>query len=225
MSASPPHCSCSSNGAEHYPCALPTTCQPPVDWGDKEAWPALITDISSSTLSLTLERRFERGAGLAIELPSAGGPATVLARVAQIQRQPGSGWALSCSLVSRLSDEEVQSLLAHDREIHAPQPAPLVAWDDLARADAPVQGVLFQVALRPGEVLRWFVKRLDLFGAWPLERGKLIALTFENTPAGAFPIELCVRHCRRKEDRWVVNAHFTTLPDPAVLRALGHPAA
>src|SRR5947209_4232764 len=127
---------------EHFPCALPTTCQPPLASGGKEGWPALITELSNGGLSLTLKRRFERGAGLAIELPGEDGPSTVLARVVQIKPHPGTGWELSCSLISQFSDEELQALLAIDQARRA--------------ATAPVTGVLFQVALRPGHVLRWF---------------------------------------------------------------------
>ncbi len=208
------------------PCALPTTCHPPLAWGDKEPWPATIRDLSLEGLSLGLERRFERGTGLAIELPAVDGPSTVLARVVQIKPQTGGGWVLHCSFISPLSDEELDYLLALDRARRAPRaPAPLVSWHDLSRADEgtpSVEHVLFQVALRPGAIVRWCVNRLAPFKTWPLQRGQEIALQFQDTPAGTFPLELRVYHCRPRDGGWVINGHFVCVPAPAVLRVLGH---
>src|SRR5262245_36793766 len=96
--------------AARFLCALPTTCQPPSGWGSKDPWPATIRDISTGGVSLALERRFERGSGLAIELPSEDGTmSTVLARVTNVRPHPDGGWILGCSFISELSDEEVQT--------------------------------------------------------------------------------------------------------------------
>src|SRR5438132_1629962 len=78
--------------ASRHRCDVHTTCQPPSAWC-KDPWPATIRDISTGGLSLNLSRRFERGSGLAIELPTEeGGTTTVLARVVHVSADPEGGW-------------------------------------------------------------------------------------------------------------------------------------
>src|SRR5581483_12051944 len=56
---------------ERRQCDLPSTCQPTSAWGRKDArWRATIHDISVTGVSLLVARRFEPGAGLAVELPA-----------------------------------------------------------------------------------------------------------------------------------------------------------
>jgi hypothetical protein len=203
------------------PCALPATCQTPAGWGgDREPWPATVRELGPTGLSLTLRRRFERGTGLAIDLadPAEGG-ATLLARVVQVRAEPGGGWLLGCAFVSRLSDEELKAFLQSDARASAPaadQPgAPEPAHEP------PAAGVLFQARLNPRVVLRWFVKKVELAGTWPLPKGRQIALRFPGTP-GDRPVELEVRSCRRRHGCWVVNGRFVTAPPPQFLRAIGH---
>ena len=67
--------------SERFVCDVPASCQPPSDWkrgGQK--WLARVRDVSNGGLCLVLGRRFERGAGLAIELPGADpdSPSTLL---------------------------------------------------------------------------------------------------------------------------------------------------
>src|SRR5262249_2945047 len=141
------------SASARHPCELPTTCQPPSGWGNKDPWPATIRDISTAGLSLALNRRFERGSGLAIELPGGDGTySTVLARVTSIWPHPESGWVLGCTFVSELSDEEVRSVLEHNSLRQAGGEA----------ATGAVTGVLFQARLKrfpdeAGEVIRWFI--------------------------------------------------------------------
>ena len=53
-----------------HQCDLPAACEPPSGWGRQDMkWAAKVRDISNGGISLALRRRFEPGAGLAIELP------------------------------------------------------------------------------------------------------------------------------------------------------------
>ena len=109
--------------SERISCDVPASCQPPSDWkrgGQK--WLARVRDVSSGGLCLVLSRRFERGAGLAIELPGADpdSPSTLLARVMNVRAEGGGAWALGCAFVSPLSDEELQALT----QTAAPDAAP-----------------------------------------------------------------------------------------------------
>jgi hypothetical protein len=207
--------------AGRHSCAVPTTCQPPSAWC-KDPWPAIIRDISTGGLSLTLNRRFERGSGLAIELPNEDGTsATVLATVARVDPCPEGGWLLSCDFISELSEEEVQLVLNFDPASHST----LSVGEEPSRPEAvpEVKGVLFQAKFRLGEVLRWYVKRLDAGSAWPIERGQVICVRVGGVPADTPPLEMTVRDCRRFGSYWILDGRLLGAPPEVVLRALRAP--
>jgi hypothetical protein len=159
--------------------------------------------------------------------------------VTHVHARPDGAWLLGCNFISRLSEEEVRGVLDLDHLLHAP-PVEDLPPEDLAvtppvaptacleqpeggaSAPAPIRGVLFQARLGPSEVLRWYIKRLDLFGTWPLEEGKLVALQFAAAPGNESPLEMEVRSCQLHHGCWVVNCRFVAPPGPEVLRALGH---
>src|SRR5262245_47309723 len=98
---------------ERFPCGLTTTCQPVAARGGSEfAWPAQIRDLSQGGLGIILNRRFEPGTGLAIDIPETDAyPGdTLLCRIVHATRWDGQ-WLLGCALVSPLSEEELQRLL------------------------------------------------------------------------------------------------------------------
>jgi hypothetical protein len=86
------------------PVAMPTAPQP--EW----RWPAVIQDISVGGVALTLERRFERGAALHVELPSNNeeGVLSLTANVARVQKL-GKRWLLGCEWAVRLTEEELDT--------------------------------------------------------------------------------------------------------------------
>jgi hypothetical protein len=194
---------------DRHACEVQTTCQPPSAWV-KDPWPAIIRAIGNSGLSLTLNRRFERGSGLAIELPAETGSNTVLARVVQVAAHP-VGWLLACTFIGELSDEEVQLVLNLDSIRHAEQA-------EISFPSA-VQNVLFQSPVRPGDYLRWFVKRLELNGEWPLPDGKVVSFRVGSL-SEAPPVEMKVRNCQRFGSYWVVECKLLVIPPDEVLQAL-----
>lgn len=200
-----------------FTCEVPTTCQPPSAWC-KDPWPATIRDISNGGLSLTLQRRFEKGSGLAIELPTEDGtPTTVLARVAHVQTLEPGIWLLGCTFISELSDEEVQLVLNLDPVHEA------TLSDGGSAAKSSVNGVLFQALLRTGEVLRWYVKRLDMAGTWPLPRDRIVSMRIGG--AQAAPLELKVKDCKLFGSYWIINCKFAVEPRAELLQMLANPAA
>jgi hypothetical protein len=207
---------------QRHPCEVQTTCQPPSAWC-KDPWPATIRDISTGGLSLSLNRRFEPGSGLAIELPTDDGTTnTVLARVAHAKAEAEGGWLLGCTFISELSDEEVRAVLNLD-------PVKQARLDysgsarDLLRSPS-VSGVLFQARFDRREILRWFVKRLDLSGVWPLPEGKLVVFRVGGLPASTPPVEMTIKKCRLIGSYWIVDCKFRTTPSDAVLVALTTPS-
>jgi hypothetical protein len=195
-------------------CEVQTTCQPPSGWR-KDPWPAVIRDIGPSGLSLTLNRRFERGTGLAIELPDGNGStSTILARIVHVATHP-AGWLHGCTFVGELSDDEVRHVLEFDSKSAVGQIESCMP--------SVVQNVLFQAPVRPGDFLRWFVKRLDVAGEWPLPAGKDVSFRIGNLP-DAPPVELKVLQCQRFGLHWFVECNLLVIPSDEVLQALIAPA-
>ncbi|MFO0925512.1 MAG: PilZ domain-containing protein [Gemmataceae bacterium] len=208
---------------DRFTCEIPTTCQPPAAWR-KDPWPATIRDISNSGICLVLNRRFEKGAGLAVELPTdQGKTSTSLARVVHVRPLPEGGWLLGCHFISELSDDEIDAVRAFaaaaarmDTESDAPAPVlPTLV----------VHGVLFQMRTGPHDLLRWFVKHLDLTARWPLTRGAVVALRLGGPAAAEPPVEIGVKRCRLIGTYWIIDGKLLAPPSPAVLRALSGPAA
>jgi hypothetical protein len=99
---------------ERYPSDLDTSCQPIAARQDNDlTWPAKIRDISVGGIGLILRRRFERGAGLAIELPDPPSDTryTVFARVMHTTPAADGSWFLGCSFVNPISQETLQTIL------------------------------------------------------------------------------------------------------------------
>lgn len=97
---------------ERQACEIPTTCHPATIDGNEVRWQGTICDISQGGVRIVLVRRFEKGTGLALELPGDGErePSVVFVRVVHLRQQEDGRWALGCKFVSDLSGEEVQRL-------------------------------------------------------------------------------------------------------------------
>ncbi len=92
----------------------------PVDWevvckalagGRGDSWKARLRDVSAGGIGVVLERRFERGTTLTVQLQngSAEAPRTLLARVMHATRLPEGEWLLGLSLLRQLSEEQLQA--------------------------------------------------------------------------------------------------------------------
>jgi hypothetical protein len=73
--------------------------------------PATISDLSTQEVGLVLGRRFEAGAGLAVELSSSGCEETLLVKVVQVESQPEGRWRLRCTFITELGEETVLALV------------------------------------------------------------------------------------------------------------------
>ena len=105
---------------ERQPCEIPTKCHPASLLDMKEdGWSGAICDISQGGVRIRLPRRFERGTGLAIELPGDGvrEPSTVFVKVVHIRALEDGSWALGCKFISDLSADEVNRLLTSDQYV------------------------------------------------------------------------------------------------------------
>jgi hypothetical protein len=221
--------------APRHKCGLPTSCEPTAVRGDRELkWPATIRDISVSGIGLLLKRRFERGAGLTIELPENGSNTgyTVLAKVIHATAQNGGYWLLGCAFVSELSDEELEGLLESaslqpslpgeedpDQSLHAARkntPARPTGSGRLSIAN-----VHFQAATHDGRVIRRFIKSLLLRGSWPLAAGATIKVRVGDAAVDVPAVKMQVVACAQRDGSWTLEGRFAEAPSAAVLRSFG----
>jgi hypothetical protein len=97
-----------------YPCERDGFCQPPIGSGALQ-WAAKIEELSSGGLALVVDRRFEPGTLLSIEMQHR--PDTVrtfLARVVHLKERTAGRWLLGCSFAKKLNEEELNDLLRVD---------------------------------------------------------------------------------------------------------------
>jgi hypothetical protein len=100
-----------------YRCELPASCRPVAAWLARDRnCPATIRTLSTQGLSLVLDRRFEAGAGLAVELPASDnrGVETLLVKVVQVDPRSGGQWRLRCAFITELGEDTVLALVGPD---------------------------------------------------------------------------------------------------------------
>jgi hypothetical protein len=167
--------------------------------------------VSSTGLSLVLRRRFEAGAGLAVELPGADGgtPSVVLARVIRVKAAADGFWVLGCTFISPLSDEELEGLVGAGLSRIALPPGD----EDI------LPGVSFRGVLPGGEVVERFIRRLNVQGPWPLKVGQVIGLRFHFRSGSAPVARVRVDDCRTSEGRWSLACTFLGAPPAEFLPA------
>ena len=97
-----------------YLCQLDGSCQPVGQPTTGESWLGKLRDISATGVKLSVNRRFEIGTLLVLELPHPGWEASrmLLCRVVRVSQEPlGSDWEVGCTLAHELSHDEIQSFL------------------------------------------------------------------------------------------------------------------
>lgn len=95
-----------------YPCHREAWLQP-VTLLKINPWHAIVMDISTDGIGLAIERPVPIGTFFAVELPDPLTKTTKVlrARVVHLNRQAHNYWHVGCTLVNRLTDEEVEKLL------------------------------------------------------------------------------------------------------------------
>src|SRR5262245_48712391 len=90
-----------------YPCDVKTLAQP-AGGRAEERLMTRVRNISPGGISLVVNRRFEPGMLLCVELPAAEGRASsVLAYVIHAKEESAGEWALGCTFAAELSDEDL----------------------------------------------------------------------------------------------------------------------
>lgn len=195
---------------ERQSCDVPASCRPASALGNPEArWDGLIRDISQGGARLVLKRRFEPGTGLAIELPGADEPYTVLARVIYVQRTEDGFWSLGCRFISELSDTE------QDRVIN---------WSPPKEEETPevIPGVKLRILANDAVLLECRVRQFTPHAEWPLAEGEAFDLRGKGTDGKPWKVTVRVLDCSVKKGDWTLTCEMVKMPSAAtLLKALG----
>jgi hypothetical protein len=202
---------------------------------DQTKLQARIRDVSLGGIGLVLPRRFERGTGLAIDVPGPDGGHTVFARVVRVAQTGSDSWLIGCAFVGELIDDEVRALIGAGADPQAraenggttgpAQPDAHPELSALGPMSAPaggrvVEDVRFRVVLPGGQTLSRRLRRLRLPGSWPLRPGSTVqAWAGRKTPQRR-TLALRVRACERDAHGWVVTCEAPGLSAAAARRWL-----
>jgi hypothetical protein len=236
---------------ERHPCDLQTSCQPLASRGGGDfMWGGTVRDISANGIGLLLNRRFEPGTRLVIELPSlaCGTRQSVLARVVHATPLAIGFWLLGCVFSAPLPEDEFHALIGRADPVREEQPqavqeeqpqaAPTV--DCLTAAFAPsgelshtpfpgkvvlIHKVLFETTTAQGTSVRVLVNRLRLRASWPLAAGTPLKIWVGHRRRDKPLARVVVASCGQQDGLWVVNYAFEETPSAEMLRSLGHPEA
>jgi hypothetical protein len=205
-----------------HPCDVPVHCQPAAARTDNDhTWPGTIRDVSQGGLGLVLQRRFEPGTVLFIELPGTDSR-PLLARVVHAARLAQGSWLLGCTFSSKLSEDEVRRLLAarggQDRPASA-EPVAGSAGRGVVIPDVMLQGSVGAT----GRVVRRTVRWLKLPETWPPVPGMLLAVGSQGRVVNPAGDRLRVVRCTTRDDGgWILTYEFAGQPSPEVLHLLGY---
>jgi hypothetical protein len=106
---------------------LETSCVPVGNETHDKPWAARVHDISSTGLSLVLQRRFERGTLLTLDLENRAEKfrRTVVVRVVRVRRTRDGNWNLGCALDGEFDAHSLQMFGVKTKK---PPPQPERAW-------------------------------------------------------------------------------------------------
>jgi PilZ domain len=234
---------------ERLSCELPTTCQPASAMEMKELrWTATIADISVGGARIHLPRRFEKGTGLAIELPGTEEreSTVVFVKVVHVKALGDGTWALGCKFLSELSEDQLQTMLTAThhvlsslkKESHAEENTEGQAEDDLGDeptapiielAASPEPRYLSNVQLEvetSSSVVNCVIRRLNVTKSWPLIPGKVLSLNGKAPDGTPWTLRIQVVQCSEYETGWDIRGRSIG-PSSAteIVQALGGQAA
>ena len=203
-------------------CEIPGFCKPASDLGSAEEarWSAIVRDISQGGVRLLLSRRYQPGAGLAIELPAKDGQeiCTFFAKVIHVRADADGLWVHGCQFVSPLSLDEMKRLTGtamqdgffpEDQPQALPQPSgPIEAGPKTAseptqngRGINSVSQVRFQLVTNQGTLIDCLINRLAVSKSWPLAAGKTITIRGGGSQKTPWAIKVLVVQCCQQGER------------------------
>ncbi len=100
-----------------YPCSEdsfgPDNSCRPITATRKESWSAVVRDLSTGGVGILVNRRFEPGTLLSVELqdPEKTAARTLLVRVVRLIQQDKDHWLLGCAFTTKLSEADLLTLM------------------------------------------------------------------------------------------------------------------
>jgi hypothetical protein len=180
---------------ERHACELPTSCRPVSALEMRESpWSATIRDLSQGGLALHLQRRYEKGAALAVELPGEVDrePSVVFVKVVHVKRLAGGEWKLGCQFISELSDEHVHRLVAPDSPVRSRASLRTTRYSH----------VNVEVGDRGGATFRLTIKQLYLAKGDGVSAGQQLRIAGGPSPEKRWSLLLKVDHLKSDGDQW-----------------------
>ena len=173
--------------------------------------PARICNISQGGVNLLVNRSFERGTILSIDLPAvAGQPAcTLLGCVAHVAKQNGDHWSVGCTFVSELSEEELHVFGAERLRPPTPDKRGWVRFTcDMQAMYRPVR--MTERKKAPAKVFDISVSGVGLLVQRSLEVGTLLSLEL-LADEGRSPLKMLacvVRVTPHGDEEWALGCNF-----------------
>jgi hypothetical protein len=193
-----------------HPANLETTCQPAAD-PDGNRFPARVRNISLGGISLLVNRRFDTGELLSVELPgpAEGSTYTVLACVVHASQQAENDWVLGCTFARELSDEDLRAFGARRRK--AP-PADQRTWRRFPAAVTASYEIVTAAESRPraAQILNISPTGIGLVVQEPIAAGTLLSMELPGAggPARRMILACAVHVTPRGDGEWALGCNF-----------------
>lgn len=174
-----------------FPSGLETTLHPAgAPEGPRLA--ARVRDVSRGGIHLLLDRPFEAGEMLSVELPAAEGqpPSTVLACVVRAAGAEGGAWSVGCTFSAELSDDDLEAFRPHRVKAAVTDQREWVRFPSRARAT--FQLVRAPAAPAAAEVLNVSASGIGLRAAADLQVGELLSVELRADDRPALTTLACV---------------------------------
>jgi hypothetical protein len=175
-----------------FPSGLETTLQPASGPGGGSRLGARVQNVSRGGIRLEVDRQFEAGELLTVELPAAEGlaPSTVLACVVWSAPADGGAWSVGCTFASELAEDDLRAFGA--RRVKAPVTDQRKWVRFPCQARATFQVVRAPTAPAAAEVLNISASGIGLRAAADLRVGELLSLELRGGDRPAMTILACV---------------------------------
>jgi hypothetical protein len=206
-----------------YPASLQTTVRP-VHAAGQERFTARLHNISRGGIHLIVDRPFEPGGLLSVELPGADAhpPHTVLACVVHVRPHAPGEWAVGCTFSQELGAGELRAFAA--RREKPPAPDDQRGW---VRVPCDVRATCRVVPAAVEEpwtaqVLNLSPSGIGLVVERAIDNGTLLNVELQGN-AGQAPLNIlaCVVHVNERDGgRWALGCNFIRELTDAELRAL-----
>lgn len=191
-----------------YPTNLVTIVHTAAGDEPSERVSAVVRDISLGGVNLVVDRPFETGQLISVELPLEGEETqTVLACVVRANPQHGQQWALGCVFSRELASEDLEGLGA--RRLRNKPDDKRVWMRFPTNVEATYQKVgAFDSESLPARVLNVSASGVGLLVSERVETGALLSVDLLGHGKTRRTILACVVHVSPRDDAWALGCNF-----------------